>query len=160
MMHVQYISFRSSYYLLKRIRQQEKNMFVIRQFSVARFDAAAKRFRLCGDWFVQTPFMPVVRMGFEPVGNPFYAKRVSGFSTSWAFKPCNLCHHILSSFLFVDLAVDLASNWHGVEAIRNLGPVKDLIGATFTPDPTATHPIEQQDHSDIVVADPWWLHAC
>ena len=57
-------------------------MFVIRQFSVSRFDAAANRFRFCGGCFAQTPFMLVVRMEFEPVGNTFYAKRGTGFSTS------------------------------------------------------------------------------
>ena len=42
------------------------------------------------------------------------------------FKPCSFWHHTLSYFFFVDLAVELASNWHGVEAMRNLGPVKDF----------------------------------
>ena len=35
-------------------------------------------------------------------------------------------HHILSSLLSVDLALELASNWHVAEAMRNLGPVEDL----------------------------------
>ena len=42
------------------------------------------------------------------------------------FKSCSFWHHTLSSFFSVDLAVELASNWHGVEAMRNLGPVEDL----------------------------------
>ena len=37
------------------------------------------------------------------------------------------CHHKLSSFLFVDLSVELASNWHGAEATRNQGPFENLI---------------------------------
>ena len=57
-------------------------MFVIRKLSVARFDAAANCFRLCGGCFAQTPFMLVVRMEFEPVGNTYYEKRGAGFSTS------------------------------------------------------------------------------
>ena len=43
--------------------------------------------------------------------------------------------------------------------MRNLGPVKDLIGVTSRQDLTATHPIAQQYHSAPGVADPWWLHA-
>ena len=57
-------------------------MFVIRRFSVAHFDEAANRSHLCGGCFVQTPFMPVVRMEFEPVGHPFDEKRGEGFSNS------------------------------------------------------------------------------
>ena len=29
-------------------------------------------------------------------------------------------------YFFVDLALDIASNWHGVKVIINLVPVKDL----------------------------------
>ena len=34
-----------------------------------------------------------------------------------------------------------------------------LIGLAARRDITATHPIAQQDHSDLGVADPWWLYA-
>ena len=57
-------------------------MFVIRQFSVAHFDAAANRFGLCGGLFALTPSMLVVRMKFELVGRHFYAKIGAEFSTS------------------------------------------------------------------------------
>ena len=60
-------------------------MFVIWLSSVARFDTAANRFRLCGGWFDQTPSMLVVRMKFELVGRHFYAKIGAEFSTSWGF---------------------------------------------------------------------------
>ena len=49
-----------------------------------------------------------------------------GLAPLEVFKPCIFWHHTLSSLFFVDLAVEIASNWHGVEAMRNLGPVKDL----------------------------------
>ena len=101
-------------------------MFVIRRFSVAHFDAASNRFRLCGGCFSQTPFMPVVRMELEPVGNNFYAKRGAGFSTSWGLKLWIFWHHTLSYFPFVDLSVELASDWHGVEVTINLVPVEDF----------------------------------
>ena len=57
-------------------------MFVIGKLSVARFDAAANRFRLCGGCCAQTPFMLVVGTEFKPVGYPFYPKRGSEFITS------------------------------------------------------------------------------
>ena len=57
-----------------------RNIFVIRRFSVERFDAAANRFCLCGGCFAQALFMTMVQMEFEPVGHPFYAKRGAGFS--------------------------------------------------------------------------------
>ena len=62
-------------------------------------------------------------------------------------------------YFFVDLALDIASNWHGVKAMRNLGPIKDLIGAMVRQDPTATHLISKMDHFPLGVAAPWWLHA-
>ena len=63
-------------------RNIERKMFVIRIFSVALFDAAENRFRLSGECFSQTPFMPVVQMEFEPVGHPFNEKGGSGYNTS------------------------------------------------------------------------------
>ena len=49
-----------------------------------------------------------------------------GLAPLEVFYPFSFWHHTLSSFFFVDLSVDLVSNWHGVEAMRNLGPVEDL----------------------------------
>ena len=82
-----------------------------------------------------------------------------GLAPLEVFYPFSFWHHTLSSFFFVDLAVELASNWHGFEAIRNLIPAEDLIGVTARQDLTATHPIAQQDHSALSDAAPWWLHA-
>ena len=74
-------------------------------------------------------------------------------------KTCNFWHHTLSSLFFVDLSVDIASNWNGVKAMRNLVTVKDLIGVTARRYQNATHLMDQKDHYAIGVAAPWWLHA-
>ena len=73
-------------------------------------------------------------MNFKPVGHPFYEKRGVGFSTSYVFISCSFWHHTLSSFFFVDLAVELAPHWHGVKATRNLVPAEYLIGVTTRQD--------------------------
>ena len=62
-------------------------------------------------------------------------------------------HYHLS--FFVDLEVELVSNKNGVEAIRNLAPVKYLIVVMARQDLTATNPRAQQDHSALGVAAPW-----
>ena len=64
----------------------------------------------------------------------FIQKGEQGLAPLEGFKPYSFWHHTLSSFFFVDLEVELASNWYGVEAMRNLGPVEDLIYGIANPD--------------------------
>ena len=54
--------------------------FVLRRFSVARFDAAGNRFRLCGGCFAQTPLCRCSNE-FDPGGQSLSAKRGTEFST-------------------------------------------------------------------------------
>ena len=75
------------------------------------------------------------------------------------FKLCSFWHQTISSFFFVDLEVELASNWHGVKAMRKLVPVEDLIWLTARKYLNVTHPIAQQNHFALGVAAPWWFHA-
>ena len=56
-------------------------------------------------------------------------KGEQGLSPLEFFKQYGFWHHTLLFFFLVDLAVELASNWNGVKALRNLVPVEDLTYA-------------------------------
>ena len=124
---------RSSYYLLRIIIHKEWQKYVCNKtiqcytlwFSGQPFPSL---------WWVlfPNPLYAGGTNGIRTGGAYFYAKRGAGCSTSWGFKPCNFWHHTPSSFPFVDLAVKLTSNWHGVKAMRKLCPVEDLTILTLT----------------------------